>query len=159
MLPALNEISTCQYAPTQDTMDKCKQVLDYASTHPNKTIRYYSSDIILMTDTYDTYLVLPEARSSIAGYYYFTNRMLDCFKGTPTPNGPILTECKTLKTVVSSSAEAETGGTFENAQNVMPLRHILKTVYLHKQPTKGSPIITTNVTSQDILTRFIKPCK
>ena len=42
--------------------------------------------------------------------------MLDYSKGTPTPNGPILTEFKTLKTVVTSSAEAETGGTFENAQ-------------------------------------------
>ena len=42
--------------------------------------------------------------------------MLDYSKGNPNTNGPILTEYKTLKTVVSSSVEAETGGTFENAQ-------------------------------------------
>ena len=83
--------------------------------------------------------------------------MLDYYKSTPTPNDPIFTEYKTLKAVVSSSDEEETGGTFENAQNVIPLRHILGTVYLHQQPTKGSPIITDNLIYQGILTRFIKP--
>ena len=82
--------------------------------------------------------------------------MFDYSKGTPTPNGPILIEWKTLKTVVSSSDESETCGTFENAQNLIPLRHIIETVYLHHQHTKGSPIITNNLTSQVILTCFIK---
>ena len=59
----------------------------------------------------------------------------------------------------SSSSKAETGGTLENAQNVIPTRHILGTVYLHQQPTTGSPIITDNIASQGILTRYIKPCK
>ena len=72
-----------------------------------------------MMDTDDAYLVLPASHSCIAGHYYFTNRMLDYSKGTPTPNGPILTEYKTLKTMVSSSAEAERGGAFRNAQNVI----------------------------------------
>ena len=92
--------------------------------------------MILITNTDSAYLVLPEAHSRIAGYYYFKNRMLDYYKGNLTPNGPILTECKALKTVVSSSAESETGGNFKNAQNVIPLRHILETVCLHQQPTK-----------------------
>ena len=85
--------------------------------------------------------------------------MLNYSKGTPTPNGPILTEFKTLKTMVSSSYEAETGGTFENSKNVIPLRHILETIYLHQQPTKGSPTSTENFASQVILTSFIKTCK
>ena len=111
-----------------------------------------------MTDTYATYLVLAEARSRIAGYYYFKNRMLDYSKGTPTSNVPILTECTTLKTVLSSSSEAETGGTFENAQNVIPLRHILETLYLHHKPTKIPPIIAYNLIYKGILTFLIKPC-
>ena len=61
--------------------------------------------------------------------------------------------------MVSSSSEAETGGTFENAQNVIPLRYMIKMVYLHQQPTKGLTIITDNITSQGILTCFMKPCK
>ena len=126
-------------------MDKCNQVLDYASTHPNATI--------------SVYLVLLEACSLIAGYYYFANRMLDYSKGNPTTNGPILTECKTLKNMVSSSDQAKTCVTFKNAQNVTPLRHMINTVYLHYQPTKGSPTTNNNLTYQGILTRFIKPRK
>jgi hypothetical protein len=159
MLVALNEISTSQAAPTTDTLKKCNQVLDYAATHPNATIRYTASDMILMTDTDAAYLVLPSARSRIAGHYYYTNKMNDYSTGTPTPNGPILTECKTLRSVVSSSAEAETGGAYLNAQNVIPLRHILETVFHHPQPKLGSPIITNNITSQGILTHFIKSRK
>ena len=59
ILLSLNEISICQSAPTQDTMDICNQVLYYASTHPNATIRYHASNMILMADTDAAYLVLP----------------------------------------------------------------------------------------------------
>ena len=69
MLPALNETSTFQSAPTQDTMDKFNQVLNYSSTHPNATICYHAIDMILMTDTDAAYLILPESRSRISGYY------------------------------------------------------------------------------------------
>ena len=50
------------------------------------------------------------------------------------------------KNLVSSSPEAETGGTFENAQNVIPSKHILETVFLHHRPTRGFPIVTYNLT-------------
>ena len=59
--------------------------------------------------------------------------MINYYKGTPTPNGPILEECKTQKTVVSSSAEAETGGT------VIPLRHIIETVYFTSETRQRLP--------------------
>ena len=59
--------------------------------------------------------------------------------------------------MVSSSDESEKGDTFENAQNVIPLRHITETIYLHQKNTKGSPIITENITSQGIFTCFINP--
>ena len=85
--------------------------------------------------------------------------MNDYSAGTPTHNGPILTECKTLKRVVSSAAEAESGGTFENAQNIIPMAWILKNVLSHPQPALGSPIITDNLTSRGFLTKLIKPRK
>ena len=61
--------------------------------------------------------------------------------------------------MVYSYAEAEIGGTFKNVQNVISLWHILENVLLHRQPTKVPPIVTYNLTSQCILTSFIKPCK
>ena len=80
-------------------------------------------------------------------------------KGNPTPNGRILGERKTLKAVISSSAEAETCGTFSNAQNIIQLQIILETFYLHQQPTNGPPPVTANIISQGILTCFVKPRK
>ena len=71
ILTYLNEISTFQSTPTQYKMDKLNQVLDYASTHPNKTIHYHTRDVMLMTDIDAAYLVLLEGRSHIAGCYYF----------------------------------------------------------------------------------------
>ena len=38
VIPYTNKISTYQSAPTQDTLEKCNQLLDYASTHMNATI-------------------------------------------------------------------------------------------------------------------------
>ena len=87
-----------------------------------------------MTDTNADYTVLPYAHSRIADHYYLTDRMLDYSKGTLSPNGIILTECKTLITVVSSSSEAETGGIFDNTQNFIHLRHLLKKHFLYPQP-------------------------
>ena len=85
--------------------------------------------------------------------------MLDYSRVTTTPKRPIFTEQKTLKTVVYSSSESETVGTLENAQNVIPLIHILQNFYLNQKPTKGSPIATENLTPQGTLILFIKPCK
>ena len=70
MLVALNEISTSQSAPTQETMKKCDQLLDYAATYPNATICYHASDIILITDPDAAYLVLPKSQSRVAANLY-----------------------------------------------------------------------------------------
>lgn len=35
ILPALNELAAKQASPTQETMHACRQLLDYAATHPD----------------------------------------------------------------------------------------------------------------------------
>ena len=155
MLVALNELSTQQSAPTQDTLSKCHRLLNYAATYPTATIRYHASDMILTVDTDAAYLVFPKARSRVAGYFYLSNITPDR-TSTPMPNGFILVECHGLRNVVSSAAEAETGGTFHNAQKAIPL---LETVFEHPQPAAGTPITTDNLTSHGTLTNFVKPKK
>ena len=59
--------------------------------------------------------------------------------------------------MVSSAAEAETGGAFENALNLVLIRRICENVFNHPQPKEGSPLITDNSTSTGILTKLIKP--
>ena len=114
MLPALNEIATSQANPTEKTKQQCKMLLDYAATYPSAKIRYYASDMILHADSDAAYLVLPNARSRIAGHFYLSSKPPDP-PAPPKPqhNGPILTECRTLKHVVASAAEAETVGLFQ----------------------------------------------
>ena len=105
MLPALNTIGTEQAKRTKQTEQKCHRLLDYAATYPNAFIRYHASDMVLHVDSDAAYLVMPKARSRIAGYYQLLNY--------PTKqgdlNGPLHIECKTLRNVVASAAEAEMG--------------------------------------------------
>ena len=69
MLPALNKISYTQAKPTEYTREECQQIMDYAATYPNVYVRYHASDIILSIDSDTVYLVLPQAKSRIAGYF------------------------------------------------------------------------------------------
>jgi hypothetical protein len=115
-LPALNAIAGRQANPTQKTMNECNRVLDYVATHQNVKVRYHKSDMILQVDSDAAYLVEPGARSRIAGYFQLNNRI-----PTTNPNGFLLIECKTLRHVVASSAEAETAGVFHNAQIAIPI--------------------------------------
>jgi len=59
----------------------------------------------------------------------------------------------------SSSAEAETGGIFHNAQHTIPITRILIHVLKHPQPELGTPIVTDNVTLKGIISKLIKPRK
>ena len=79
IIPAINNISSCQYVPTQNTLSKWNQVFDYASMHTNATIWCHASGMIIITDTYAAYIFLPTYRSCIAGHYSFTNRMPDFY--------------------------------------------------------------------------------
>jgi hypothetical protein len=156
MLPALNEISSQQASPTSDTIKKCNQLLDYAATYPNAVIRYHASQIVLHVDTDTAYFVLPHARSRIAGHYFLSDFPAPPpTKPSPRPNGAIHTECRTLRSVVASAAEAEQcGGLFHNSQNAIPIRDALIALG-HPQPP--TPIKTDNATTLVIVTSLMKP--
>ena len=139
MLPGLNQISTKQSKPTQTTRKNVDHLLNYVATHPNAVLRYHASDMVLHVDSDAAYLVLPQARSRIAGHYYLSND--PTYTKTIQPNGPILTECRSLKHVVASAAEAETSALFHNAQNALPLRYLLSQLG-HPQPP--TPLKTDN---------------
>ena len=71
IIVALNEISNQQAAPTEKTKAACNMLLDYLSTHPDATIRYHASDMVLSICSDAAYLVLPNARSRAAGIFSF----------------------------------------------------------------------------------------
>ena len=77
-------------------------------------LHFYAGDMQLCVKSDATYLVLPKARSWIAGHFYLNAYKAPNKAYSTNFNVPILTECVTIKTVVSSVDEAETAGLFHN---------------------------------------------
>ena len=102
------------------TAAEAQQLMDYINTYPSPYLRFYASDMILSIDSDAAYLVVPGAKSRVAGYFYLTNAMSSQNSGSP--NAPVLVECKVLRHVVSSAAESETAGVYHNAQVAIPIR-------------------------------------
>ena len=120
--------------------------MDYVYTYPNTFIRYNASDMVLHIDSDAAYLVAPKARSRVAGYFHLSNHPSN--KSKNTLNGAVHIECKILRHVVSSTAEAETAGIFHNAQMAIPIRIVLQALD-HPQPP--TPIETDNSTANGFI--------
>jgi hypothetical protein len=63
VLMALSTIASKQSKGTQITMMKTKQLMDYLATHPNATVRFHFSDMILHVHLDESYLSKANARS------------------------------------------------------------------------------------------------
>ena len=112
ILPALNEISAQQSKPTKNTLKEIDMLLDYLHTCPNGKIRYFAGTMQLMIDSDAVYLVMPGAKSRIAGHYVMESSPYPDNYNRAPHNGATSIECCTLKHVVHSAAEAECGGLF-----------------------------------------------
>ena len=90
----------------------------------------------------------------MAGNSYLSDKIPD---DTPTPNptlnGPILTECRTVRNVMSLAAEAETIGVFQNEKVGVPIK---KSLIELNHPQPPATIRTDNSTSHGILTSTIR---
>ena len=75
--------------------------------------------MILHVDSDAAYLVAPKARSRVAGFFYCGDKYMTNTTPCSKLNGPVHIECKTLKHVVASAAEAEIGGLFHNCQKAI----------------------------------------
>ena len=81
--------------------------MDYLYTQPNVIIHFYTSDMILKITSNAAYLILPRARIPAADHYH-----LGWFNNPTRVNGPLEILCQTLKNIVGSATEAETGGIY-----------------------------------------------
>jgi hypothetical protein len=92
MLTALGSIATQQANPTKNTMIKVKQFLDYAFTHPNATVTYQASDMVLAAHSDASYLSEANACSQ-AGRNFFMSSNTPC----PHNNGAVLLSPKSSR--------------------------------------------------------------
>jgi hypothetical protein len=160
LLVELNSLASEQSKGTENTAKTIVQVLNYCATHPDATLCYYASGMVLHIDGDASYLSMPKARSRVGGHHcYLSSNSRDPTKAptaNPPPNGPIHTVCHKLRDVTASAAEAEVGGLFVNSQDAVPIRTTLEELN-HPQPP--TPIKIDNSTASGIANNTLKQRK
>ena len=149
ILTALSAIATEQANPTENTLTKVKQLLDYCATQDDAVIEYNASNMILTVHSDAGYCNEKNSRSRAGGHFFLSNGKIDA-----PNNGAILTIATIIKAVMSSAAEAELGALYLNAREAVYLRQILIEMG-HPQPR--TPIQTDNSTADGVVNNKIQP--
>ena len=131
ILHALSEIASQQANPTEKTIQRVNQLLDYMHSNPNAIIRFYASDMVLNVHSDASYLTAAKGRSRAVGYFF--QGSLPRNNAPIKLNGNIAITCAILKLVAASAAEAKLGALFLNTQEAKVIRLILKELG-HPQP-------------------------
>jgi hypothetical protein len=95
----LIDIATEQTKATEKTQAAANQMLDYLATHPDATIRYHASDMVLHIHSDASYLSVSNARSRLGGLFFLGNKPPE----QETLNGSILNVAAVIKNVVASA--------------------------------------------------------
>ncbi len=69
VLMALSSIAIEQSKGRTNTMEKAKQLFDYLATHPDATIQFRASDMIMNVHSNASYLSESDARSRACGHF------------------------------------------------------------------------------------------
>ena len=95
ILTALVSISAQQENPTDHTMQKAKQFLDYAATHPDAILTYHASNMVLEGHINTLYLSETKIRSRTGGNLFMSNNT-----AFPPNNGAVFHIAKIIKAVM-----------------------------------------------------------
>ncbi len=112
-------------------MTKTKQLLSYLATHPNATVHFCASNMILYIHLYASYLLEANAHSQACGHFF-----MGWHADPPKPiklNGAFFTLCAILCFVVASAVEAKLGALFLNCEQATIFRLTLEKMG-HPQP-------------------------
>ena len=155
MLVALGTLASAQTKGTQATLNALTQLLDYAASHPDATIRYTRSGMVLHIHSDASYLSETEACSRAGGFFFLSENTNPSDKTAPPPpvNGAIHIVSTIMGNVMSSATEAEVGALFHNAQDACSIRTTLEFLG-HPQP--ATPIQTDNACAEGIINDTVK---
>ena len=152
MITALSIIATEQTQGTQITKEKAEHFLTYTTSHPNATIKFYKSDMILKIHSDASYLSEHQGRSRAGGHFYLGNWE----DTTDPPNGPILNTTIILANVMSAASEAEAAALFTNMKE-----GVIQCIALDEMqwPQPPTPIKVDNSTAAGLAQDTIKANK
>jgi hypothetical protein len=74
MLTPLSTLASEQSAPTEATMKKCLQFLNYMASQDNAILTYKASDMVLVIHSDASYLSEPKACSRTSGYMFMAGK-------------------------------------------------------------------------------------
>jgi hypothetical protein len=151
LLMTLSTIAHEQTKATDNTNLSVSQMLDYCATHPNATIRFRASDMILNIHSDVSYLNAPDAQSRVGGHFFLGWLPLD---NRPIKLNRAIHVVSTIhKFVAASAAEAELGALFVNTKEGRIICLILQELG-HPQPPM--PIHCNNSTAAGIANNTVK---
>ena len=114
MITALGYISAQKAKGTKQTYKDTLWLFNYAATHPDATIWYSASDMILYMNSNTSYLSEPCANSRSGGHYFLSDRQPDMTKPPSyfsRLNVPIHSISRIITNVMGLAAETKTGAT------------------------------------------------
>jgi hypothetical protein len=149
MLVTLSAIASEQASPTESTMKKVKQFLDFAASQEEAIVTYKASDMVLAIHSDASYLSEPKARSRAGGHFFMSSDAPQ-----PANNGAVLNIAQIIKAVMTSAAEAEIGAMYINAREAVPARKTLEEMG-HPQPR--TPMQTDNSAAHAVVSNNIAP--
>jgi hypothetical protein len=144
MLTPLSALASEQSAPTEATMEKCLQFLDYPGSQEDAILNYKASDMVLAIHSNASYLSKPKAPSRAGGHMFMAGK-----EEILINNGAVLNISQIIKAVMSSAAEAELAALFINAKASGSMRQMLKEL---GHPQTQTPMQTSNSTAHALLT-------
>jgi hypothetical protein len=153
MLTAIGELATQQSTGTKHTMEALTQLLNYAATNPEATVRYTASDMLLAVEKRRFLLIRLESSLPRRQVLLLNQPTQEQHRLLYNANGAVHVLCQIMCKVLSSAAEAELGALFHNGKEACPLRIALSDMG-HPQP--ATPIATDNSTATGIANDTIK---
>jgi hypothetical protein len=147
--------SNLTLSPFLTLKHKIDQFLDYASTHPNASVKYVASQMHLWAHSNASCLCESKARSQAGGFHFLSDQPTLPIKASdnePTPNGPVNILCKIIDAVMSSAQEAKTSAGFLNGKDLVPMCTTLEELG-HKQgptPIQFDNKVATGIMNDDI---------
>ena len=96
MITSLGSISAQQANPTKQTMQKIKQILAYAASHPDAVLAYQANEMVLAGHSDASYLSKTNSRIRAGGHFFMSENT-----AFPPHNGAVFAIAKIIKVFMS----------------------------------------------------------